>query len=69
MDFDERIEREWETSMALTLERDLARLTLYEMKGVPQHGLEVRNSRLARKPRATNAFQSPVSLSLTPTDV
>jgi len=35
MDFDERIEREWETSMALTLERDLARLTLYEMKGVP----------------------------------
>jgi hypothetical protein len=29
MDFDERIEREWETSTALTVERDLARLTLY----------------------------------------
>ena len=35
MDFDERIEREWETSTALTVERDLARLTLYEIKGVP----------------------------------
>ena len=34
MDSDERIEREWETSMALTLESDLARLTLYDMKGV-----------------------------------
>ena len=34
MDFDERIEREWETSTALTVERDLARLTLYEIKGV-----------------------------------